>query len=406
MRDNRLYGTLRYIIALCAFGLLGFASCEKQLILLDQPNEDIRSLGGFIGNNFDYMLFAAALEYTGLMDTLANSPGPFTVLAPPDAAFNDLGITRISDFYGMDRDSLRDVLAYHILPFRLMEADVPENSIDQRYMTLAGRALYSSRAINATTNIYVTERSHLYFSGAYVRHKDWEFSNGLMHTLTKLMKPHPGKTVQDLLASRPQYSTLVAGFKKFGLWDELATEGPFTVFAAQNSFLAEYGITEASIAAMDASQYIGERLFGAYIMYGKHYFTLDNGFFLWSEGQGWLVNPLRNDPGYYQILMSMDNGSNMYDYPNLQRRAVNLTRYSLGISAQTYPYGYYLGSTSSTAAPSYMFNQANFLGKSSQVYGTGGINTGTFPYLNDHLCGNGLVHDIQSTLVLPQEALR
>ncbi len=185
------------------FAFLLFTSCEKPTILLNQPNDDVRSIGGYIGNNFDYSLLATALEYTGLLDTLTNSTGSFTVLAPDNQAFNDLGITREEQIWAMDRDSLRYVLAYHILPQRLMEADIPADGIDLRYTTLAGTALYASRAINSSVRDSYNGRSYLYFSGAYADSKDAEFSNGVMHTLSKLMKPYPNKTVQQVLAQKP-----------------------------------------------------------------------------------------------------------------------------------------------------------------------------------------------------------
>ncbi len=194
----------------------------------------------------------------------------------------------------------------------------------------------------------------------------------------------------------------MAGLKKFGLWEELSTTGPFTIFAPQNQYLAEYGITEESIAAMDASQYNGDLLFGAYIMYGKHYFILDGCFFNWTEGQAWYVAPLRHDSEYYQLFMNLAQ-YNYYTLLSYQNPSTTL--YTLAVSKQTYPYGYYMGTSSPQASVLYTFNLENFLGKSSQVYGYLGTNGGTAPAWNDNLCENGLVHDLQGVLVLPEEAL-
>ncbi|SEL99695.1 Uncaracterized surface protein containing fasciclin (FAS1) repeats [bacterium A37T11] len=378
---------------LFAMLLFGLTACEKPSILLNQPNEDVRSLGGFISNNYDYSLFAAALAYTGLLDTL-NNPGEFTVLAPNNTAFNELGISSPDDFQHMNRDSLRYVMAYHILPYALLEANIPEGIVDLRYETLAGERLYASRVISVFEGNYVyrtvgstrTATDHaVTFSGADAITTDRIMSNGVMHSLAKLMKPFPGVTVQSWLAARQQYSTFVAGLKKFGLWDELAGEGPFTIFATQNDVYLSQGITAEFIANMDTSQYIGARLFGANIMYKKWYFTLDNDFYLHLQRQWWYVDAVKGDSTYKQIFFGSEKASSFYSTTDLQ----NFTRtsYSLGISPSVAG-GNYLGSGSSTPSGSSYYPYC----------------VGFYRALNDNLCTNGLVHDLQGVLVLPDQA--
>lgn len=391
----------RVFTLLIWFVLSLFHSCEKPVILLNQPNEDVRSLGGFIGNNFDYSLFAAALEYTGLMDTLANSPGPFTVLAPNNNAFSELGISHASMFQGMDRDSLRLVLEYHILPYRLSSEDMPPDENDLRYVTMSGDSLYASRlgdvfvAGNSFASAQQTGNSALNFSGAYALVNDAEFSNGVMHTLIKVMKPFPRIRVQQWLEDRAQYGIFVAGLKKFGLWDELAGEGPFTIFAVQDDVFTQWGITEESIAAMDVSQYIAARLFGSYIMYDRHYFISDNHFYFHAgmvgQRQMWYVSPLRDDTSYHQIFMGREAANILTQ---------SLTVYSLAISQLQIPYNF----RGTNNAQRWQFNQENFLGSGRQVYGVNGYNLGRIRARNDNICDNGLVHDLQAVLVMPEEA--
>lgn len=403
---------LHLFMALGLVSLLGLGSCQKPEILLYQQNEEVRSVGDFLNNNFNYTLFSAALEYTGLLDTL-RGVGPFTVFAPDDNAFNRIGIQRPSDFAQMDRDSLRYVLAYHIVPnARLMMADFPDDEIDRRYETLAQSSLYASKAVlsNASGRGYFISASaniHFYVSGATVKDSDFVLSNGVVHTLTKMMKPFPGVTVRDWLASRTEYSTFVAGLKKFGLWDELAAEGPNTVFAPSNEVLAEHGITEESISEMDVSDYVGARLFGAYIIYGNQYFIRDYEFYVYNQMQHWYLNPLRDDEEYNQIFMgkfyfnynaSLDMlGSQFF----LQDYFDATIDYSLAISKRTTPYYYF----SSLAT-----DLVDFLGggASESIYMPDArrhYNVGVNMYRNDNLCDNGLVHEIHSVLVLPEEAL-
>ncbi len=63
-----------------------------------------------------------AVTEAGLADTLAGA-GPFTVFAPSDEAFAKLPPGRL-DALLKDKEQLRAVLTYHVLPGKVMAADV------------------------------------------------------------------------------------------------------------------------------------------------------------------------------------------------------------------------------------------------------------------------------------------
>ncbi|SEL99450.1 Uncaracterized surface protein containing fasciclin (FAS1) repeats [bacterium A37T11] len=375
------------------------SACKKEEVVLNKPNDEIRSLAGFLANNFDFTLFYTALDYTGLLDTLGTA-GPFTVLAPDDKAFNDMGIYKPADIRQLNRDSLRYAMAYHILPMRLMEDDMPINEIDVRFETLAGTSLYASRAVSDTW-----EYPLFYFSGALTEHTDWEFSNGVIHTLEKVMKPNPGKSVQQWLYERPEYSVLVAGLKKFGFWDELATTGPFTVFCPSNERFKLAGITEESIEAMDASKYIGARLFGTYILRNKHYFIRDYDFFLYTQYQYWYTEPVQGDNQYHLNFMGQ------YLFINGQTFFFTYYRYSAGNVGYPLDFQYSLSVSSRDTPAGYVFlanNDADILGMGTHYdsWSDYYVSYGLYKHLHDNLCENGVVHDLQGVLVLPDEALK
>lgn len=72
--------------------------------------------------NFSTLI--SAVEAAGLADTLSGE-GPFTVLAPSDAAFSALPKDQVADLMG-DTDALRDVLTYHVIVGELSAADLLE----------------------------------------------------------------------------------------------------------------------------------------------------------------------------------------------------------------------------------------------------------------------------------------
>lgn len=64
----------------------------------------------------DHTTLVAAVKAAGLVDTLA-SPGPFTVFAPTNAAFAKLPAGTVDTLLQpANRDTLRAVLTYHVVP--------------------------------------------------------------------------------------------------------------------------------------------------------------------------------------------------------------------------------------------------------------------------------------------------
>src|SRR6185369_2637432 len=63
-----------------------------------------------------------AVEVAGLADTLS-SPGPFTVFAPTDEAFAKLPKGALDSLL-KNPDALKSVLLYHVVPGKVLAADV------------------------------------------------------------------------------------------------------------------------------------------------------------------------------------------------------------------------------------------------------------------------------------------
>jgi uncharacterized surface protein with fasciclin (FAS1) repeats len=69
-----------------------------------------------------FTTLAKALTAAGLVETL-KGPGPFTVFAPTDEAFAKLPAGTLEKLLA-DKKALTRVLTYHVVPGRLMAADV------------------------------------------------------------------------------------------------------------------------------------------------------------------------------------------------------------------------------------------------------------------------------------------
>ena len=70
-------------------------------------------------NSADHTTLVAAVKAAGLVDTL-KGPGPFTVFAPTNAAFDKLPAGTVDSLLKPEmKDTLTSVLTYHVVPGRL-----------------------------------------------------------------------------------------------------------------------------------------------------------------------------------------------------------------------------------------------------------------------------------------------
>ncbi len=75
-------------------------------------------------NSKDHTTLVAAVKAAGLVDTL-ESPGPFTVFAPTNEAFNKLPAGTVEMLLKPEnKDQLVKVLTYHVVPGRISSNDL------------------------------------------------------------------------------------------------------------------------------------------------------------------------------------------------------------------------------------------------------------------------------------------
>ena len=129
----------------------------------------------------------AAVKAAGLVDTLSG-PGPFTVFAPTNAAFEKVpAATRNSLMQPANRDMLRGVLTYHVVPGNLTAADLMQRI----------------RAGNGTATLTTVQGQTLHLSmmgdrimingmggsSAHVTQGDVRQSNGVVHVIDGVLTP-------------------------------------------------------------------------------------------------------------------------------------------------------------------------------------------------------------------------
>ena len=184
----------------------------------------------------DLTTLVAALQAANLVTTLADESAEFTVFAPTDQAFAQLGEDAINALLG-DIDALTDVLLYHVI------AGSSVDSIDAT--ALFGEAV--AMANEESVNVDIREGS-LFINDSQVIIRDVPATNGIIHVIDTVLLPEsdaaatPTGTIVDIAVADPQFSTLVTALQAADLVPALADEtAVFTVFAPTNDAFAALG---------------------------------------------------------------------------------------------------------------------------------------------------------------------
>ena len=185
--------------------------------------------GGTMGNTIadiatsdeNFSMLVAAADQAGLVAVL-EAPGPYTVFAPTNAAFEASGIT-MAMIEGMSNEQLTAILTYHVIS----GAAVDSSSIT------AGPAASAAGGVSlilGTEGGVTINGGNAVTGGANVVTADIEASNGIIHVIDRVLLPPD----IPMLATYAGLTTLVSAVADADLVETLQGEGPFTVFAPTN----------------------------------------------------------------------------------------------------------------------------------------------------------------------------
>jgi transforming growth factor-beta-induced protein len=181
-----------------------------------------------------FTTLVAAVQAAGLAETLG-SEGPFTVFAPTDDAFAALPEgTLDSLLLPENQQQLTDILLYHVVPGKVMAADVAGMDGQMADTALEGQQIGITTDMG---NVYLNENTQVIIT-------DIEASNGVIHVIDSVLLPPSDGTamesmdIVDTAVADGRFTTLVAAVQAAELVDTLKGEGPFTVFAPTDEAFA------------------------------------------------------------------------------------------------------------------------------------------------------------------------
>lgn len=207
---------LKSFLFLIILGLGLFTSCSD--------DDETNTIVDIALDDAQFSTLVSALERVNLVATL-QGPGPYTVFAPTNNAFTQLGV----DLNTISDADLTNILLYHVLGGTVRSTDLADG---QTYASTAstsgpgGTALSmliekSANGVKLNGNINVT--------GA-----DVTADNGVIHIVDKVITP---LDIVGHAAANSNFTSLVATLSGApgGLVGVLSGTGPFTVFAPVNS---------------------------------------------------------------------------------------------------------------------------------------------------------------------------
>ncbi len=118
-----------------------------------------------------------AVKAAGLVDTL-KGPGPFTVFAPTDEAFNKIPKADM-DMLMKDPMKFKEVLMYHVVEGKMMVADLKEHEYLQALN--GGELRIDAKSWHLHRNMKVND--------ANIVKPDLVVDNGICHAIDKVLMP-------------------------------------------------------------------------------------------------------------------------------------------------------------------------------------------------------------------------
>ena len=221
--------------------VLILVSCKKSPSSATSDSYDNR-LGFIMSDNFDLTLFNVGLTYTHYSDTLLQ-PGPYTVLAPSDEAFEAAGYANAVAVQAAG-GLMTQIIGYHILR-GTYQLNLLPYEFNQEIHTLDGASMYVTHWVkNGDTVITI--------NGATIESLNLPASNGLIQVLNQVLSPALYDNVQEAISADSSLTYFNAALLQSGLLTTLQGAGPFTVFAPTNTAFRSAGfLTTDSINRTD-----------------------------------------------------------------------------------------------------------------------------------------------------------
>ncbi len=214
---------------------------DKVLTPSDTPNDLPRTAQCTTVHNS----LVAAVVQAELLETLQGT-GPFTLFAPTDQAFADAGIDLAALNTPEGKQTLSDILLYHVVA-----GSVPSSAVTE---------CMSADAVNGQPLAF-TVNGGVMVNDANVTTPDVPTSNGIIHVIDKVLMPtDTPNDIPRTASCTGNHTSLVSAVVQAGLLETLQGDGPFTVFAPTDQAFTDAGIDLAALDTPEGKQALSDIL--------------------------------------------------------------------------------------------------------------------------------------------------
>lgn len=217
------------LLCLLAFSLY---SCKKDK---EQTKEgDTNKISAVVADNFNLSIFNTGLIRSGLKAKMLET-GPFTAIAPSDAAFASAGLGTAAAVLGAEPARISAIMNYHILNGSYELNKLPF-LFNQEIRSGNGGKLFVTHWIKGGDTI-------LTINGSKVIAQNIKASNGLVQVVEQMLEPYTHELITDAIASDRDISLFYQALQRSGLIETLKGKGPYTIFAPDNAAMIAFGLT-------------------------------------------------------------------------------------------------------------------------------------------------------------------
>jgi uncharacterized surface protein with fasciclin (FAS1) repeats len=239
-------------------------SCKKEDDIPVYPSFD-----EYVKSQTDLSTYAAAFAKAQLND-FKSGPGPFTYLAPTNAAFTNAGITADS-LNKMSAGAVSYILTYHMLASST-NPPTPVTTLDMNAPVSVSRStqLPGILAYNGTSS------GKFFVNGAEIVGPDNRINNGVIHKINRVNVPPALRgNIQTILGATGRHSLFIALLTRAGQWAQL-TGGTFTVLAPNDAAMTAAGAPFNSTTTINAMPVADAQRFARYHLFsGARLFSND-----------------------------------------------------------------------------------------------------------------------------------
>jgi len=208
---------------------------DDKKIVVTPPTVSQSTIVDVAVNAGNFTTLVAALQATGLDDTLADTSKSYTVFAPTDDAFALLGEDTINALLA-DTDKLSKILTYHVV----------EGSVDaEAAIGLAGTTVTT---VNGQKIALSLSGETLLVNTSSVTNADVAADNGIIHIVDAVLmpseenQPAPTSNIIETAQQDGNFTTLLAALEATNLTSVLSdSSSEFTVFAPTDAAFEAIG---------------------------------------------------------------------------------------------------------------------------------------------------------------------